>query len=116
MSSADIDYLFANGALSIPNIPLRDALFQSYFEFSQPYMPLLDFHELMEIVEDSTGAAGCISLLLFQAIMFVGTAFVDIQMLRNVGYSNRKMAMKAFFQKARVCSFLKIRGYESIYS
>jgi hypothetical protein len=107
MSSADIDYLFAHGALSTPDIPLRDVLFQSHFEFIHPYMPLLDFHELMEIVEDGTGAAGRTSLLLFQASMFVGTAFVDIKKLRNAGYSNRKMARKAFFQKARVCSLLK---------
>jgi hypothetical protein len=102
MTSADIDYLFAKGALSLPDIPIRNALFRSYLEFVHPYMPLIDVHELMEIIEVGTGAAGRISLLLFQAIMFAGTAFVDMEFLRRAGYTNRKVARKAFFQKARV--------------
>jgi hypothetical protein len=102
MTSADIDYLFAKGALSLPDIPVRNALFRSYFEFVHPYMPLVEIHELLEIIEDGTGASGRVSLLLFQAIMFAGTAFVDMEYLRSAGYSNRKVARKAFFQKARV--------------
>jgi hypothetical protein len=103
ITPADIDYLFAKGALSLPDIPVRNALFRSYFEFVHPCMPLVEIHELMSIVEEETGASGMISLLLFQAIMFAGTAFVDIEYLRAAGYSNRKVARKAFFQKARVC-------------
>ncbi|KIM96082.1 hypothetical protein OIDMADRAFT_170745 [Oidiodendron maius Zn] len=102
MTSADIDYLFAKGALSLPDIPVRNALFRSYFEFVHPYMPLVEIHELLDIVEEGTGASGRISLLLFQAIMFAGTAFVDMEYLRAAGYTNRKVARKAFFQKARV--------------
>jgi hypothetical protein len=65
-------------------------------------MPVIEIHELMEIVEEGTGASGKLSLLLLQTIMFAGTAFVDIKYLRSAGYSNRKLARKAFFQKARV--------------
>lgn len=105
MTSADIDYLFSQGALCVSDIPVRNALFRSYFEFVHPYMPLVEIHELMEILEKGTGASGRISLLLFQAIMFAGTAFVDMEYLRSAGYSNRMVARKAFFQKARVGSF-----------
>jgi hypothetical protein len=110
MTSADIDYLFAKGALSLPDIPVRNALFRSYFEFVHPYMPLVEIHELLEIVEEGTGATGRISLLLFQAIMFAGTAFVDMEYLRAAGYTNRKVARKAFFQKARVSAFTFLPG------
>jgi hypothetical protein len=103
MTSADIDYLFAKGALSLPDVPVRDALLRAYYEFVHPYMPLVEIHDLVEIIEDGTGASGRVSLLLFQAIMFAGTAFVDMEHLRSAGYSNRKVARKAFFQKARVC-------------
>jgi hypothetical protein len=102
MTSADIDYLFAKGALSLPDIPVRNALLRSYFEFVHPYMPLIEFQEVVKIVEEGTGVSGKISLLLFQAIMFAGTAFVDMQSLRSAGYSSRKIARKAFFQRARV--------------
>lgn len=102
MVRVDIDYLFVNGALSIPDIPLRNSLLQSYFEYVHPYMPVIEVRELIEILEDGTGASGKISLLLFQAIMFAGTAFIDIELLRSAGFSNRKAARMAFFQKAKV--------------
>lgn len=102
MTSVDIDYLFAKGALSIPDIRMRNALLQSYVQYVHPYMPLLDTTEILQIIDDDTGASGRISLLLFQGIMFAGTAFVDMEYLRDAGFSNRKAARKAFFQKARV--------------
>jgi hypothetical protein len=106
MTSVDIDYLFAKGALSLPDTPVRNALLRSYLEYVHPYMPLVEIHELLRIIDDGTGRAGRISLLLFQAIMFAGTAFVDMEYLKAVGYSNRKAARKAFFQKARVSLLL----------
>jgi len=103
MTSVDIDYLFAKGALSLPDVPIRNALLRGYLEYVHPYMPLVEFQEVLQIINDGTGASGRMSLLLFQAIMFAGTAFVDIEYLRSAGYSSRKAARKAFFQKARVC-------------
>jgi len=102
MTSVDIDFLFAKGALSLPDDHVRNALLRSYLEYVHPYMPLIEVHELLQIINDGTGATGRISLLLYQAIMFAGTAFVDMDYLRAAGYSNRKSARKAFFQKARV--------------
>lgn len=102
MTSTDINYLFAKGALSLPDITIRNALFRRYLEFVHPFMPLIEVRELIEIIEDGTGASGRVSLLLFQAIMFAGTAFVDMEVLRKAGFTNRKAARRAFFQKARV--------------
>lgn len=111
MTSVDIDYLFAKGALSLPDTPVRNALLRAYLEFVHPYMPLIEIHDFLQIIEDGTGESGKISLLLFQAVMFAGTAFVDMDFLRSAGYSNRKAARKAFFQKARVCFALSWSGY-----
>jgi hypothetical protein len=102
MTPVDIDYLFWKGALSLPEDSVRNALLRSYLEYVHPYMPLIEAHELLQIINNGTGATGRISLLLFQAIMFTGTTFVDMEYLRAAGYSNRKVARKAFFQKARV--------------
>lgn len=109
MTSVDIDYLFAKGALSLPDIHVRNALLRSYLEFVHPYMPLIEIQDVLQIIDDGTGASGRISLLLFQAIMFAGTAFVDMEFLRSAGYSNRKSARKAFFQKARVGIFENLK-------
>lgn len=102
MTSVDIDYLFAKGALSLPETSVRNALLTAYIEYVHPYMPLIELHELLAMIEDVTGKSGKVSLLLFQSIMFAGTAFVDMDYLRKAGYTNRKAARKAFFQKARV--------------
>ena len=102
MTSVDIDYLFAKGALSLPNKPLRNALLRAYLEYVRPYMPLIEIHEFVQIIEGENGEYGRISLLLFQAIMFAGTTFVDKNFLDSAGFSSRKAARKAFFQKARV--------------
>ena len=106
MTSVDIDYLFAKGALSLPETSVRNALMKAYIEYVHPYMPLVEMHELLAIIDDATGQSGKVSLLLFQSIMFAGTAFVDMEFLRNAGYTNRKAARKAFFQKARVSSWV----------
>jgi hypothetical protein len=102
MTSVDIDYLFAKGALSLPEINVRNALIRAYLEYVHPYMPLIEVHDVLHIIDEGTGKSGRISLLLFQAIMFAGTAFVEMEYLRMAGYTTRKSARKAFFQKARV--------------
>ena len=98
----DVRYLHAKGALAIPSISLQNALLQAYTEYVHPYMPLMDLHEFLGIVHHRDGLNGQTSLLLFQAVMFSATAFVDMKHLREAGYHTRKAARKAFFQKTRV--------------
>ena len=104
MAMEDVGHLFRKGALTIPDSPFRNALLSAYIEFVHPYMPLIELHEFLRIVEDGSGDSGRISLLLFQAVMFTGVAFVDMSYLTEAGYSTRKAARKAFYLKARVCS------------
>jgi hypothetical protein len=96
-------YLEKKGALTIPAIALRNELLKAYIEFVHPYMPLIDLYDFVMIVESGNGVLGRISLILFQAVMFAGSAFVDMQHLHNAGYLTRKEARKDFFQKTRVC-------------
>jgi hypothetical protein len=76
-------------------------LLRSYAEFVHPYMPLLDIHELVATIDSDDGAAP-ISLLLFQAIMFSATAYVDLRHLRRAGYQSRRDARREFFQRTRL--------------
>lgn len=102
----DIDYLHTKGALTIPDIELRNELLKSYIQYVHTYMPLLELDDFLGVVfrNDSTKR---LSLLLFQAVMFAGTAFIDMKHLRAAGYESRKSARKTFFQRARV-SFSRI--------
>jgi hypothetical protein len=99
----DIDYLAAKGALTIPDVNLRNELLKAYIHYVHPYMPLLDLDEFLQTVARNDGLHR-MSLLLFQAVMFAGTAFVAVEHLRNAGYASRKVARKVFFQRARVCA------------
>ena len=98
----DVSYLQAKGALTLPAVPLQNALLQAYVEYVHPYMPLMDLHPFLNIVNSRNGFNGQMSLLLYHAVLFSSTAFVDMKRLREAGYTSRKAARKAFFQKTRV--------------
>lgn len=104
IDAEDVRYLHAKGALALPSVPLQNALLRAYIEFVHPYMPLMDLHDFLSIVDCREGLNGQTSLLLYHAVMFAATAFVDMRYLREVGYATRKAARKVFFQKTRVCA------------
>lgn len=97
-----MSYLQLKGALTLPAIPLQNALLQAYVEYIHPFMPLMDLHPFLGIVNSRNGFNGQMSLLLYHAVLFAATAFVDMKQLHEAGYSSRKAARKAFFQKTRV--------------
>ncbi|OBR11795.1 Fungal specific transcription factor domain-containing protein [Colletotrichum higginsianum IMI 349063] len=102
IAQEDVTYLHAKGALTLPTLPLQNALLQAYIEFVHPYMPLLELYDFLAVINAQDGLCGQISLFLYQAVMFAATAFVDMKVLREAGYPTRKAARKAFFQKTRL--------------
>lgn len=102
ISDDDVDYLVRKRALTLPSIPLQNALLRAYVEYVHPYMPLLELHDFLAAVNSRDGLGGQVSLLLYQAVMFAAVAFVDIQHLRDAGFPNRKAARKALYKRARL--------------
>ncbi|RYO79364.1 hypothetical protein DL766_008214 [Monosporascus sp. MC13-8B] len=102
IAAEDVAYLSTKGALTLPTIPLQNALLRCYIEYVHPYMPLIDLNEFLTAVNSRDGLCGQISLLLYQAIMFSATAFVESKFLKDAGYPSRKAARKASFYKARL--------------
>ncbi|KAJ0311627.1 hypothetical protein Brms1b_008145 [Colletotrichum noveboracense] len=92
------------GALTLPPPTIQNALLQSYAEYVHPLVPLLELYDFLAIINDQSGLNGQVSLLLYQAVMFAATAFVDTIILTQAGYSTGKAARKAFFRRARVSS------------
>lgn len=86
----------------MPKGTLRSEMLRAYVEFVHPYMPLLDLLDFLTVIDCADGSQGQISLILFQAVMFAGSAFIDMHHLHTAGYSTRKEARKDFFQKTRV--------------
>jgi hypothetical protein len=112
----EIAYLEKKGALTVPRGNLRSEMLRAYVEFVHPYMPLLDLHDFLSMIDRRDGSKGKVSLILFQAVMFAGSAFVDMEHLRAAGYGTRKEARKDFFQKTRVSQthFLGCLGSQCI--
>lgn len=102
IAAEDIKYLHVKGALTLPSLALQNALLQAYVEYVHPYMPLMDLHSFLSIINNRDGNNGQISLFLYQAVMFAASAFVEMKYLREGGYTTRKAARKSFFQKTRV--------------
>lgn len=97
----DLNYLAAKDALHIPDDEFRNELLRTYVDVFHPFMPVLDLESFLTPILCGT-SHNPISLLLFQAVMFVSVAFVDSQFLRSRGYPNRKAARKVFFNRVRV--------------
>jgi hypothetical protein len=57
---------------------------------------MVDLDELFRAIAQNDGARQ-VSLLLFQAIMFAGIAFIDLEHLLAAGYPSRMSARKVFF-------------------
>ncbi|TFB04086.1 hypothetical protein CCMA1212_003910 [Trichoderma ghanense] len=98
----DMEFLHAEGALSLPDSALQNALLRAFFEYVHPYVPTLDLDAFLHSIETPDGSAGQVSLLLLQAVLAAGTAHVELHHLRNGGYQTRKQARTAFLKRVRL--------------
>ncbi|KAF9891543.1 hypothetical protein FE257_004010 [Aspergillus nanangensis] len=101
ISADDMEYLAKKDALTIPEDELRDELIKHYIKLVHPFMPILDVDEFVTPILRADGSSP-VSLLLFQAVMFVSVSFVDINILRCRGYLCRKSTRKRFFGRVRL--------------
>lgn len=98
--SEDVAYLERRGAFAIPEVGLRNELMRCYVQFVHPNLPLLDLQDFLAAVYNND-ANDTISLLLFQAVMFAGTGYIDMRYLVAQGYDTRKAARRAYFGKCK---------------
>lgn len=101
MRPDDVEFLTRRGALTLPDTELRDQLLRCFVLYVYPYMPIVDLEDILGAIDGKEGAPK-ISLTLFQAIMFAGTAFVDLSLLLGAGYEDRRSARGDYFQKIKV--------------
>ena len=103
MSADTMHFIRERGAFTVPETTLRNQLLQCYVDYVYPFMPSIDLRSFLRIVIGEDKGAEKVSLLLFHAIMFTGTAFVDMGLLERAGYKTRIEARTAFYNKVRVC-------------
>jgi hypothetical protein len=102
LAPEDLEFLRFRGALSIPESGLRNELLRCYIQWVHSFLPVLNLQEFLRCVAEND-PNGNVSILLFQAVMFVATAFVDLKHLQAAGYATRKSARSAFYTRLRVC-------------
>lgn len=96
-----LSLLHWRGALSVPQGAFRESLIRAYICFVHPLLPLLDLEEFLSAVEDE-GNQKTVSLTLFQAVMFAGSTFVDIDILEGEGFKSHEEARRTLYNKVRV--------------
>ncbi|KAL4869700.1 hypothetical protein BDV12DRAFT_167506 [Aspergillus spectabilis] len=101
ISAEDLEFLRFRGALAIPENGLRTELLRCYVNWVHSFLPVLNLQEFLRGVAEND-PDGNISLLLFQAVMFVATAFVDLKHLQAAGFTTRKNARNAFYTRLRL--------------
>lgn len=102
--SENIGFLASRGALAIPEARVRDELIAAFVIYVHPYMPVLDLQEFFDAIHQ-TEDSNPVSLILLQAILFAGCAFVDMPLLEMMGFRTRRDARKAFYLKVKVSNY-----------
>ncbi|KAI1610757.1 fungal-specific transcription factor domain-containing protein [Exophiala viscosa] len=101
MAEEDVEYLQVKGALTLPDAELLDACLRSYFQNVQPLFPIVNPFDILSIVK-GTKTDDKLSLLLLQALIFVGSTWVDVRLVRRIGFLSRKAFRRSVHQKLRL--------------
>lgn len=97
----DLEYLAKKGALTLPDPDFRDACLRSYFQNVQPCFPVVDVKAFQACIHGSGPKSDKLSLLVFQSMIFVGSIWVDIRLIRRLGFLTRHSARKVMHSKVR---------------
>jgi len=103
----DIAYLRDKQALHLVPLVFRDACLARYTEFFHPVMPVLNLNSFLEDLKNDNGKQG-VSLLLVTAVLYAGSAFVEMGHIRNAGYASRLAARQALYLQGRVSTVFNI--------
>lgn len=120
LQQEDIDFLVRKGALDVPDPRFVQECFKAYIRHVHPHLPFLDLDHFSSIIfasdperQNANPSGEKVSLLLYQAVMFSGTFFVDLRHLYAAGFLSRRSALETLFQRARVCIILFIKLEQS---
>lgn len=107
-------FLVSCGALTVPEVAVRDELIRAYVLYVHPFMPFLDLQDFFQSIHEAENSAPC-SLVLLQAVLFAGSAFADMSVLERMGFQTRRAARKALYIRTKVgiCRPLMFRRLQS---
>ncbi|KAF4869259.1 Cutinase transcription factor 1 beta [Colletotrichum siamense] len=97
-----VEFLEKQGAFRLPSLSLQSALLKAFIEFVYPRMPLLNLTKLCEAIESYDGGTKDFSLLLYQAILFAGSAHVKQADLAGTEFTDKLSLRKTLYQRAEL--------------
>jgi hypothetical protein len=82
-----LDFLGHEGALSLPDRQTQRIMVEAFAAFAFPYLPIVDLGMVLKTLQDheDSQTVASIGLLLYQAIMYAGSSFVDTNYFRAEG-------------------------------
>ncbi|KAK2735747.1 cutinase transcription factor 1 beta [Colletotrichum kahawae] len=105
-----VGFLEQQGAFRLPSLSLQSALLKAFIEFVYPRMPLLSLTKLCEAIESYDRGTKDFSLLIYQAILFAGSAHVKHADLAGTEFSDKLSLRKTLYQRAEAALLLTFRG------
>ncbi|KAH0438402.1 cutinase transcription factor 1 beta [Colletotrichum camelliae] len=97
-----VGFLEQQGAFRLPSLSLQSALLKAFIEFVYPRMPLLSLTKLCEAIESYDRGTKDFSLLIYQAILFAGSAHVKHADLAGTEFSDKLSLRKTLYQRAEL--------------
>ncbi|GKZ27351.1 hypothetical protein AbraIFM66951_005093 [Aspergillus brasiliensis] len=97
----DREELQSRGALLLPSEDLRDLLLQSYTRWVHPLVPVLEVSHLFPRLLDNDDRQFPHPLL-YQAILYAGSSYVDPLDLQAAGHPSRDTIVRAIRERARM--------------
>ncbi|KAL4897845.1 hypothetical protein BDV59DRAFT_190652 [Aspergillus ambiguus] len=101
LDASDLEYLEGKGALCLPTARFRTELLKSYVLWVHPQVPILNLEEILLAIANNDGV-NRIGLVLFHAVMFAASGFVDLAHIHDEGYPSREAARAVLFRRAKV--------------
>lgn len=95
-----LQLLHTSGALTLPSRGMVDQLLMGFVCYVYPMLPIFDLGNFLSTVDGTSGST--ISLVLFQAVMFAGSTFVDLAHLQHEGFQSLKDARKILFGRVKL--------------
>ncbi|KIW29429.1 uncharacterized protein PV07_05244 [Cladophialophora immunda] len=109
LGADDIEYLRKKGAFSTPGPALTEECLRCYALHVHPLYPAVDHVQVRSILREPSANKGRLSLLLLQAMIFAGSMWADVRLVRSAGFLCRKAFRQTLHQRIR---FLYDADYE----
>ncbi|KAJ5226530.1 hypothetical protein N7468_007755 [Penicillium chermesinum] len=101
LQPVEMAFLESQKSTHIPAQPLLDELLKHYFLYVHPLLPLIDEAEFWSILEQRSSRNSSISILVFQAMLFVACGYIPLGTAKEWGATSILEMRTSFYKRAK---------------